>query len=139
MAIGGEKATQLRHLASFDARIPRVKTVGSLLVIDDNRLVDRAAAVRAGVGWWGKNAMVLTPGYGPWLLLGSVVVGLVLGVATLELMGDKVQHEIFRRPEVDLQVALAATLLLVVAGTTAGLFPAIKAARIRPIEALRDE
>lgn len=39
---------------------------------DDNRLVDRAAAVRAGVGWWGKNTMVLTPGYGPWILLGSV-------------------------------------------------------------------
>lgn len=39
---------------------------------DDNRLVDRAAAVRAGVGWWGKNTMVLIPGYGPWVLLGSV-------------------------------------------------------------------
>ncbi len=40
---------------------------------DDNRLVDRAAAVRAGVGWWGKNTMVLMPGAGPWVLLGSVV------------------------------------------------------------------
>ena len=39
---------------------------------DDSRLVDRAAAVRAGVGWWGKNTMVLAPGTGPWLLLGSV-------------------------------------------------------------------
>ncbi len=43
------------------------------LVVDDNRLVDRAAAVRAGVGWWGKNTMVLAPGAGPWMLLGSVV------------------------------------------------------------------
>lgn len=42
-------------------------------VVDDNRLVDRAAAVRAGVGWWGKNTMVLAPGTGPWMLLGSVV------------------------------------------------------------------
>ncbi len=40
---------------------------------DDNRLVDRAAAVRAGVGWWGKSTMVLDPRHGPWLLLGSVV------------------------------------------------------------------
>jgi epoxyqueuosine reductase len=39
---------------------------------DDSRLVDRAAAVRAGLGWWGKNTMVLAPGVGPWLLLGSV-------------------------------------------------------------------
>ena len=43
------------------------------VLCDDARLVDRAAAVRAGVGWWGKNAMVLAPGDGPWLLLGSVV------------------------------------------------------------------
>jgi epoxyqueuosine reductase len=42
------------------------------LLIDDNRLVDRAAAVRAGVGWWGKNTMVLAPGQGPWMLLGSI-------------------------------------------------------------------
>jgi len=40
---------------------------------DDSRLVDRAAAVRAGVGWWGKSTMVLVPGAGPWVLLGSVV------------------------------------------------------------------
>jgi epoxyqueuosine reductase len=43
------------------------------VLVDDNRLVDRAAAVRSGVGWWGKNTMVLAPGAGPWLLLGTVV------------------------------------------------------------------
>ncbi len=42
------------------------------VLVDDNRLVDRAAAVRAGVGWWGRSTMVLAPGNGPWLLLGSV-------------------------------------------------------------------
>ena len=45
----------------------------SEVVCDDNRLVDRAAAVRAGVGWWGKNTMVIAPGHGPWMLLGTVV------------------------------------------------------------------
>jgi len=45
----------------------------SATLIDDNRLVDRAGAARAGVGWIGKSTMVLAPGYGPWLLLGSVV------------------------------------------------------------------
>lgn len=43
------------------------------IMIDDNRLVDRAAAARAGVGWQGKSTMLLTPGHGPWLLLGTVV------------------------------------------------------------------
>jgi epoxyqueuosine reductase len=45
----------------------------SEVLIDDNRLVDRVAAARAGLGWIGRSTMVLTPGHGPWLLLGSVV------------------------------------------------------------------
>jgi epoxyqueuosine reductase len=49
-------------------------------VIDDDRLVDRAAAVRAGIGWWGKSTMVLTPGAGPWILIGAVVTDAVLPV-----------------------------------------------------------
>jgi epoxyqueuosine reductase len=48
------------------------------VLCDDNRLVDRAAAVRAGIGWWGKNTMLLAPGFGPWLLLGSVATNVSL-------------------------------------------------------------
>jgi len=66
-------------------------------------------------------------------------VGLVLGVFTLEILSGRLNAEYFRNPEVDLRVALYATALLVAAGTVAGFFPAVKAARIRPIEALRDE
>jgi len=43
------------------------------VVADDNALVDRAAAVRAGVGWAGKNSNVLVPGHGSWFVLGAVV------------------------------------------------------------------
>jgi epoxyqueuosine reductase len=43
------------------------------VLVDDNALVDRAAAVRAGLGWYGKNANVLLPGRGSWFVLGSVV------------------------------------------------------------------
>lgn len=43
------------------------------VVIDDSRLVDRAVAHRAGLGWWGKNTMLLTPGLGPWFLIGCVI------------------------------------------------------------------
>ncbi len=43
------------------------------IVCDDNALVDRAAAWRAGIGWYGRNAMVIVPGHGSWVLLGSVV------------------------------------------------------------------
>jgi epoxyqueuosine reductase len=43
------------------------------VVADDNALVDREAAYRAGLGWYGKNANLLLPGEGSWFVLGSVV------------------------------------------------------------------
>ncbi len=43
------------------------------VVVDDNALVDRAAAHRAGLGWYGRNTMFLLPGLGSWFVLGSVV------------------------------------------------------------------
>lgn len=66
----------LGHLARIAAR----HGFRTEILVDDNRLVDRAAAVRAGVGWWGKNTMVLRPGAGPWLLLGSMVTDAPLDV-----------------------------------------------------------
>src|SRR5690606_12172700 len=43
------------------------------VLADDNALVDRAAAQRAGLGWFGKNANILLPGQGSWCVLGSVL------------------------------------------------------------------
>jgi len=40
---------------------------------DDNSMVDRAVAHRAGLGWYGKNANLLLPGVGSWFVLGSIV------------------------------------------------------------------
>lgn len=48
------------------------------VVADDNALVDRAAAVRAGIGWWGKNTNVLLPGKGSCFVLGAVVTSAAL-------------------------------------------------------------
>lgn len=43
------------------------------VVADDNALVDREAAQRAGLGWYGKNSNILLPGKGSWFVLGSVI------------------------------------------------------------------
>jgi epoxyqueuosine reductase len=43
------------------------------VLVDDNALVDREAAYRAGLGWYGKNANLLLPGEGSWFVLGAVV------------------------------------------------------------------
>ena len=45
----------------------------------------------------------------------------------------------FKNPEIDLSVAIGATLVLIVAGTLTGLFPAMQAANVNPVEALKDE
>jgi len=45
----------------------------------------------------------------------------------------------FLDPTVGIDVCVEATLVMVIAGTIAGLIPAYKASRIRPIEALRAE
>ena len=65
--------------------------------------------------------------------------GLVAGIAGLALIDELIPPtDMFAHPEVDLTVALGATVLLVIAGALAGLFPARAAARVNPIEALRD-
>jgi len=83
------------------------------------------------------------------LLLESVLVtglagylGLVLGVGVIELLawGIRVsgaQLPYFANPEIDFQVAVTAIVLLVVIGALAGLAPALRAAKIPPIEAMR--
>jgi putative ABC transport system permease protein len=68
-------------------------------------------------------------------------VGLVLGVGLLELLSPQfaTPDSFFQHPSVDFRVAVGATILLIISGSLAGLIPARKAARIKPIEALRDE
>ncbi len=65
--------------------------------------------------------------------------GLIAGVGLLELLSPHLQSEFFMNPEADIMIAVGATLLLIVSGVFAGLIPARRAARIKPIEALREE
>ena len=60
-----------------------------------------------------------------------------LGQATVTIMDQ--QQAMLVNPTVGLDVAIEATLVLIIAGSLAGLFPARKASRVRPIEALRAE
>lgn len=83
-------------------------------------------------------------------------IGLVLGTGLMELInysmvqsaaataaaatnGGQQGESVFLNPTVDFNIAVAATLLLIVAGAIAGYIPAKRAARIKPIVALRDE
>lgn len=70
-------------------------------------------------------------------------IGLSLGVGLLEVLNRILQNAgdemFFRRPEVNLTMALSALGVLVVAGIIAGLIPAKRAVSIKPIDAIRDE
>ena len=76
-------------------------------------------------------------------------IGMLCGIAANEYMNATIGHTVvdsglfkatmFVNPTVGLDVCFGATAVMVVAGTLAGLMPAWRAARIRPIEALRAE
>ncbi|UJH68341.1 ABC transporter permease [Allomuricauda sp. SCSIO 65647] len=65
--------------------------------------------------------------------------GLILSMLLLEVVGPNVEIDYVVNPSVNLKVAVATVLVLILAGTIAGFFPAWRAARIKVIEALRDE
>ena len=95
----------------------------------------------------------------PWSILKLIIIesviittffgyiGMVLGVCANEYMDATIGHEtidtglfkatMFLNPTVGLDVCFEATMVMIIAGTIAGLIPAFKASRIRPIEALR--
>ena len=65
--------------------------------------------------------------------------GLFLGLVLLEFVGPMVETEFIANPSVNFQIAITTVIILIVAGAFAGFFPAWRAARIKPIIALRDE
>ena len=69
-----------KRLRSFVAALPDIagRPVITRTFVDDGPMNDRAAAERAGVGWFGKNTNILTPSHGSWVLLGQVITDLDL-------------------------------------------------------------
>jgi putative ABC transport system permease protein len=66
-------------------------------------------------------------------------VGLIAGVGTLSLIGDKLEAYFIINPQINSGTAIFATITLILFGAIAGYVPAKRAANIKPIVALRDE
>jgi len=64
-----------------------VENVETRLFVDTGRMVDRAVAQRAGLGWYGKNTTILTKGWGSWVFLAEIVTNLPL-VGGLKNLND---------------------------------------------------
>jgi putative ABC transport system permease protein len=76
------------------------------------------------------------------LTLSAGYAGLVLGILLNEVLGAALQgdaSEIFINPGIDLKSGLSSLFILVIAGALAGLLPANKAVRVKPIDAIREE
>lgn len=65
------------------------------------------------------------------------ILDVTLGQSSLSVLGQEIS--VFVNPTVGVDTALEATLVLIISGAIAGLFPAMNAAKVRPIEALRAE
>lgn len=87
----------------------------------------------------------------PWSIIGMILheaifvtafagfSGLILSMSILELVGPNINIDYIINPSVNFRVAITTVFILILAGALAGFFPAWRAARIKPIEALRDE
>lgn len=69
----------------------------------------------------------------------SGLFGLIFGLGLLELIGPQVDSPFIKFPQVDFNTAIITVFILVAAGALAGFIPAYRAAKIKPIVALRDE
>ncbi len=87
----------------------------------------------------------------PWSIVGMILheaifvtavsgfAGLIFSMGLLELVGPNVKVDYVVNPSIDFNVAITTVFLLITAGAFAGFFPAWRAARIRPIQALKEE
>jgi len=69
----------------------------------------------------------------------SGFIGMMIGIGVLASTGKRLEDFFITNPYIDLSTAVVATLLLILFGSIAGYIPANRAARIKPIVALRDE
>lgn len=130
-------------LVSIGTIIAGVVGVGNImLIIVKERTKEIGIRKALGAKPWSIIGLILQES----LVLTGVAgyFGLVAGVGAIEgisYLMDKfeLQNKFFANPEIDFSIAVTALLVLVFAGTLAGLIPAAKAAKVNPVIALKDE
>jgi putative ABC transport system permease protein len=112
--------------------------VGNVMLISvKERTVEIGVRKALGATPWSIVSMVLQEA----LFITSVsgYVGLVAGAGVVELLNRYLpENDYFNNPQVDFTAALTAVGILVLAGVLAGLAPALRAARVQPVVAMRE-
>ena len=94
-----------------------------------------------------RKALGATPGSIVGLILQESIMitaaagylGLLIAVFALSRMGNNLEDYFITNPQVDMSTIVVATIILVIVGAIAGFIPARRAARIKPVVAMRDE
>ncbi|MDQ3393252.1 MAG: ABC transporter permease [Bacteroidota bacterium] len=135
--------TGFSWLVSIGTIIAGIVGVGNImLIIVKERTKEIGIRKALGAQPWSIISMILQESL--FLTAISGYFGLVIGVALIEgisygLKKFEAESEFFANPEINFTVALSAIIVLVVAGTLAGLIPATIAAKVNPVVALKDE
>jgi putative ABC transport system permease protein len=113
-----------------------------MLIIIKERTKEIGIQRAIGATPWRIMSQIVTESLTLTAIAGSF--GLVLGVFLLEVINNMLassaeKSEMFKNPEVDIQVAVTALIVLVISGVVAGLIPARKAVSMKPVDALRYE
>jgi putative ABC transport system permease protein len=117
--------------------------VSNIMVIIIKERTKEIGIQRAiGATPWRIISQIITESVTLTIMAGSV--GLVFGVFLLEMLNNMLESsadksEMFKNPEVDIQVAVTALVVLIISGVVAGLIPAKKAVSMKPVDALRYE
>jgi putative ABC transport system permease protein len=113
-----------------------------MLIIIKERTKEIGVQRAIGATPWRIMSQIITESVTLTTIAGSF--GLVLGVFLLEMINNMLaasaeQSEVLKNPEVDIQVAVTALIVLILSGVVAGLIPARKAVSMKPVDALRYE
>lgn len=108
-----------------------------MLIIVKERTKEIGVRKALGAKPWSIVSMILHESIFITAIAGFL--GLFIGMILLEFVSPYINSDFLRNPSINFQVALSTVIILVLAGALAGFIPAWKAARIKPIVALRDE
>ncbi len=113
-----------------------------MLIIIKERTKEIGIQRAIGATPWRIMAQIITESVTLTAVAGSF--GLVLGVFLLGMINNMLassaeQSQVLKNPEVDIQVAITALIVLIISGVVAGLIPARKAVSMKPVDALRYE
>ncbi len=118
--------------------IAGIVSIGNIMVFSVKERTKEIGIRKAlGATPWNVLSLILQESIIVTIFFGAI--GIAFAAFLVENIGDSLEEYFIYNPGVELNSLILACIILFVAGTVSGLIPALNAARIKPIDALRDE